>query len=349
MTAETARSSVVAMLSRYDRVRSIKFFGGEPLLNIEAIEAVCALFRERADTPQYRMVTNMTVYNERVRQLLSTNEFSVTASIDGPELVHNHFRKFENGSGSFSKVDANIKKMTADTLQPTTLEVVYGPQHLAQGLSMIDVHKFLEAEYGRKNIIIHAMKLDVSTVLSISDETRRSYLDSIYGISVDYGRFYVLNCVENNTYNWLIRPLGQILSQAQTDSHCGLGVSTLTISASGSLLPCYTLSSRPEFEMCSDIAQATTEDDIRISQVQSTFIASRKSLNPACTDCSILATCKTCPGANLSGNGHLEQPSTEICEYVTGTTEGLMLGLNELASVHGRLDSALHKLETVSV
>jgi uncharacterized protein len=350
MTAELARESTSAMLSRYERINSIKFFGGEPLLNIEAIEAVCSLFRERAARPpRYRMVTNMTVYNERVRHLLNDNNISVTASIDGPEVVHDHFRKFENGAGSFSKVDTNIRRMTADTGQPTTLEVVYGPHHLAQGLSMIDVHKFLETEYGNKNIIIHAMKLDVSTVLSIADDLRHEYLESIYDISVDYGRFYVSNCINNKTFHWLARPLGQILTQTQSDTHCGLGVGTLTVSASGSLLPCYTLSSRPEYEMCSDVTRTTEEDNIRIATIQSSFVSSRKSTNPACTECSIMPTCKTCPGANLSGNGSLERPSQEICDYVAGTTEGIMLGLNDKGSESGHFRDIIKELEAIAV
>ncbi len=350
MSADLARASVTAMLSRYERIDSIKFFGGEPLLNIEAIEAACALFRERSlKPPRYRLVTNMTVYNERVRQLLLDNKISITASIDGPKETHDYYRKFENGSGSFAKVDSNIKKMTAETGQPTTLEVVYGPHHLAQGLSMIDVHKFLEAEYGNKNIIIHAMKLDVSTVLSISDELRREYLESIYSISVDYGRFYVANCVRNKTFNWLARPLGQILSQSQLDAHCGLGIGTLTVSASGSLLPCYTLSSRPEFEMCSDVTRVTEEDSHKIAEIQNSFISNRKTTNPACADCSILLTCKTCPGANLTGSGNLENPSEEICNYVTGITEGIMLGLNDQGSNNVQFSDSITQLEAVAM
>src|SRR6266566_5370594 len=65
MQPDTAVAIVTKCLGLYDNIRLIQFFGGEPLLNIEAIEAVCQYLNSRGDAiPRFVATTNGTLLND---------------------------------------------------------------------------------------------------------------------------------------------------------------------------------------------------------------------------------------------------------------------------------------------
>lgn len=52
--------------------------------------------------------TNGTILDENFAKFFKENNFLIGISIDGPEKLHNYYRKYKNGSGSFKKVMKGI-------------------------------------------------------------------------------------------------------------------------------------------------------------------------------------------------------------------------------------------------
>lgn len=153
MSVTDARRFAAAAATDHTHIGIIKFFGGEPFMNLDAIEAAIEVFDAAAsagelDTrPEYGCVTNMTIATARVLALIKNHDFYVTGSIDGPEDVHDAFRVYGDGRGSWKVVDRNIRRMQAETGNPRSLEAVFGPEHLRRGYTLIDIHQYLIDSY----------------------------------------------------------------------------------------------------------------------------------------------------------------------------------------------------------
>lgn len=135
------------------RELTIEFYGGEPLLNVPALQAATQRVqtlkqnKELPSNTELAMVTNATLVTDSVADFLHENEISVGVSIDGYEEVHNINRKDNKGKGSFAKtvhgykqlVKKGVKCGVSCTLTPEVIQ------------NFDKVLIFLERELGIKN------------------------------------------------------------------------------------------------------------------------------------------------------------------------------------------------------
>lgn len=68
--------------------------------------------------------TNGVLVDERWCQFFKQHGFFVGLSLDGPELLHNHYRKKRSGQGTFDKVMAAVEKLRAYEVPFATLTCV---------------------------------------------------------------------------------------------------------------------------------------------------------------------------------------------------------------------------------
>lgn len=123
MTKETAVMAVeyFANMTKIhgdsEKKKIIHFYGGEPLLNFEAMKAAVERISElkvEGKLPSdciLVMVTNGTLINEDIAIFLSENDVAVGISIDGPEILNNSYRI------SKSKKMSNVFQTTRDAYE----------------------------------------------------------------------------------------------------------------------------------------------------------------------------------------------------------------------------------------
>jgi len=68
--------------------------------------------------------TNGTLIDNNLADFLSENKFLVGVSLDGPEHIHNHYRVFPGGQGTFKKVMNGIKRLKENNTDFNILVVV---------------------------------------------------------------------------------------------------------------------------------------------------------------------------------------------------------------------------------
>ncbi len=109
-TVEFIRKSLIST-SKKNEV-SIVFWGGEPLLNVDIIifivKSLNSLEKENY-TINYMVITNGTIFNEKILFLLKNNNILIQVSIDGRKDVHDSCRHFKSGCGTFEKVINTIE------------------------------------------------------------------------------------------------------------------------------------------------------------------------------------------------------------------------------------------------
>jgi uncharacterized protein len=93
---------------------SIVFYGGEPLLSMDSIVRIAgqagACAADRKLVFDFSLVTNGTLLTPRaVEKLKPLGLRAASVTLDGPREVHNAFRPFKTGKGSFDVIVDNIR------------------------------------------------------------------------------------------------------------------------------------------------------------------------------------------------------------------------------------------------
>lgn len=99
--------------SRESENAAITFYGGEPLLNFKLIKDCVEYIKTIKATDQVSlgMTTNGTVLTNEMVDFLISNQISLLVSLDGPRAVHDRYRVFKNGRGSFNVIINNLSKI----------------------------------------------------------------------------------------------------------------------------------------------------------------------------------------------------------------------------------------------
>lgn len=100
-----------------DHEFEVSLFGGEPTLNVKALEELCDFLENRCryDKLSISIQSNLVYINEKVlnifKRLSKCTTFRIDTSIDGCKTAHDLYRKNKLGEGSYDKVIGNIKKI----------------------------------------------------------------------------------------------------------------------------------------------------------------------------------------------------------------------------------------------
>jgi len=101
--------------------------GGEPtLLGFDFFKRVVDLQKIHADgkTIENGFQTNGVLLDDNWCQFFKDNNFLIGLSIDGPEDIHNHYRRFKGGQPSFGKVMSAIEVLKKHSVEFNTLTVI---------------------------------------------------------------------------------------------------------------------------------------------------------------------------------------------------------------------------------
>jgi len=117
-TADDFISCVKDTISRQEDIREIliTYYGGEPLLSKELIisisERLKSFARDRGLRLKLFLMTNGTLLTkETVKRMKPLGLKEACITLDGPAHIHNSFRPFKNGSGSFDMILKNIREI----------------------------------------------------------------------------------------------------------------------------------------------------------------------------------------------------------------------------------------------
>lgn len=149
MTIDTARNFVNFCINQFDRIDKIIFFGGEPMLNLNAMNFICKKFKEyfyegkSSFIPMFGIITNGTLLTPKILQFIKENISIVTVSIDGPKNVNDANRVFKNGKVSYERIAQFIQTILKETKALVQYESTYTHSHIDVNCSYRDVIKHM--------------------------------------------------------------------------------------------------------------------------------------------------------------------------------------------------------------
>lgn len=112
---------------------TVGFYGGEPLtywqLITDSVEHALRVFGAR--TVAFAVTTNGTTVTREIARYLAQHKFGVTISIDGPKDVHDDFRVYADGRGTFDAAMRGLRHLVEaygpEAERRINLSIVYTP------------------------------------------------------------------------------------------------------------------------------------------------------------------------------------------------------------------------------
>lgn len=316
MDKETALEFVNFCYRELDELECIMFFGGEPLLNWKIVEFICKEFEDRHKdggclNPKFTLVTNGTIYNRAILQMIGKYICSITVSVDGNEDINNYNRVYQNGNGSFLRISNfihYIKKMENVELQ---YEATYTKAHEAKGYTRYDVKSFLTSYFGIKGIVVDEESLGLDCL--------NSSLETITQADILKTNF---ECLPNDFWHILYA-----IATKKPLSFCSIFQDRITISSSGEIYACQLLNGQKN-NIIGDIREVGILDSIYKNHLS--FFD-----NQCCNSCWAKPLCGGCVVQKFYDSKHktlASVPNKAICAKVQKCIESTLVIIYRIRS-----------------
>lgn len=317
----------------------IDFYGGEPLLNFEAIRKTieyCKGIRERRNINfRFLLATNGTLLQKERSEFLIENNVDIAVSLDGSPDVQNTQRPFADGTGSYEVVINNINSLSKDyrerlvgraTFTPYYADVIKTFKFLRNlGFGRIEVCESEKAGYG----------LDSRSRFFFSDKKGLEHLKSVYNkLALFYTREVIKgNLTYDNTYfNRFFKQLSRLYHIQSIIGTCSAGYSLMAVDIDGSIYPCTAFVGIPKFGVGS-VTTGINETKLKA------FLDTKICSNQACNECwvkRICMGCGSCYNLNYFANKTLGKPDNYYCELFRYKTELMIAMISEISQKNPR-------------
>ncbi len=289
------------------RALEVDFFGGEPLLNFDAVKEVVAHGRalEKAHDKQFKftLTTNALGLTDDVIDFLNREMDNVVLSIDGRPEVHDKMRPAPNGAGSFQYVLPKAKKLAdARGQQRYYVRGTFTKHNLD-----FDKDVLFLREAGFEQISIEPVVADAGCDWALSEEDLPEILAAYERLAEQYllcrreGKWF-------NFFHFMVDLAnGPCLRKRITG--CGAGNEYVAVTPQGDLYPCHQFVGRDEFRM------GSVMDDTFDRALQKKFAANHVLSKDDCGKCWARFFCSGGCAANaFAKNGDIGKPYQLECE-----------------------------------
>ena len=280
-------------------------------MNFRVLERLCIDIREicdqkQIDAPILSLVTNGTIINKTILNIIRKYRLRITVSLDGLADINDLLRVYPGGGGSFRRITSNIRTMKQETGQPAAVESTFTSQHLARKFSLIDFMDYLTQELSIHSVHIpliigksfngHGITLsnaNIRNILRIYSEAIHKSIQSL--ITSDIRDTILISYVERYLRHYFgEHPVMPYL--------CSAGIGTLSVTTDGAIYPCFMFINRKEFKLCK-VGEGSVATLMRNKKVFSERIKSRhRGIDRG--------RMLFCAGINYESKGHLTRVSS---------------------------------------
>jgi uncharacterized protein len=281
----------------------IGFFGGEPLLEFELIESVMEMITAHASYDAGRialsLVTNGTIFNDRIAEFLTCNDIELCVSADGPPSVHDRFRLLRGGRPSATTVKETLLKALI-YMPGLAVNAVYGPDTLA---ALAESVRYL-ADLGVRRIFLSP---------DYSADWRTENVDSLGTVYASLGDLYCEYYLRDDPrfVSMLDNKITVMLRGGYDPlERCRMGTGELAFAPSGNIYPCERLVGADDG---STHCLGNVFDGIQPSRMLC-HMKGGGEVNTECVDCGIRDYCMNwCGCSNYFSSGYYDRVGTFLC------------------------------------
>lgn len=282
MTYEIANKIINLILKKVNNIKTVQFFGGEPMIAYKTIMYICDELNARLnETPKFSMVSNFTLLPEEFIEYIRKYKIKITVSLDGPKEINDCLRVYKNNKlSTFQSVKSNINKLRSYGVDISAIECTYTDKHKELGITKSFLNHFFKENF------------DIDTIIFGDEE--KLFENKI--ISEDYEQ--ILKSIKENNIISIDKLIyvRKLFNKSYNEFHCNIGFSSLSFFSNGDIYPCHRFAGTPSYCMGS-----IDDDDVfeleKFTEIRSQLKQISK-LNTNCINCEAQNICFQCP-ANI--------------------------------------------------
>lgn len=255
----------------------VDFFGGEPLMNFNAIKRIVAhgrlLEKTRDKQFKFTLTTNALGLTDEIIAFLNEEMDNVVLSIDGRREVHDAMRPAPNGGGSFDLVLPKAKRLADSRGQ----QRYYVRGTFTRHNLDFDRDVLTLSDEGFEQISVEPVVADDARDYALTEKELPAILETYERLAAAYirrrreGKWF-------NFFHFMVDlKNGPCLKKRLTG--CGAGNEYVAVTPKGDLYPCHQFVGREGFQMGS-VLDGTFDRDI-----QRRFAANHVMAKEACRSC----------------------------------------------------------------
>lgn len=310
MNIDTAERALQVVLNMSNScLSSIKFLGGEPLLNFKVVKYVVERTLELCEernlvVPRFVIVTNGTILNHEHIKFFKKHNFYVLVSMEGMKDIHNFLRPYHSGKGSHRRTEESVQSLVASGID-VAIESVYTKAHIEAGISPLMMISYFEL-LGVRQFVIPPV-IGEWHDLGITNHIKQVITDFREAVT------YCLNSFQSDK-PVLLRGVQFVLdaymNRRRRDYICGAGRNFISVNFDGEVFPCYLLES--EHTSMGNIHDNDFPNQ-RFHNVSRQLWNLIKDNNSTCRKCWAKEICKSCIGSSFQISNKLENPPVWFC------------------------------------
>ncbi|WP_202193065.1 radical SAM/SPASM domain-containing protein [Roseburia faecis] len=313
ISSEFLKKTLDTFFSIFESIGLIQLFGGEPTMNIEAIENAGKYLKEHNYTTQLGLVTNASLITDKFIELVRKYDIKVTVSVD-VKKVHDSLRPFPKDTPSWELIKNNIHKLQCNTSQPSQIEFTYTGVHEKENISICQVLEELKAEYG--DIPVHIAPV-CTTDIKYKLQTRNSFIQSVKTIYKEKESGNYLSYSTLKAYELALK------HKIPFDYFCGAGISTLAVSTRGDIYPCFYFIDNEKFKI-GNVFESKDKIQNQIIEKRNLLYDRPKKKTEKCKNCFVRTVCTGCLGDNYTKTGDPFIPGADHCEMTKKMIEEIL-------------------------
>ena len=301
MPLEVAKKAVDLLLSKSGNKKNVEidFFGGEPMLNFDVVKETVAYAQAEQDKynkeVHFTITTNGTILDEESLEFINKYMDNVVISIDGRKKVHDKFRLYADGRGSYDLAIDNAKKIVAGR---------EGKSYFVRGTFTRDNLDFSNdvkhlASFGFKDISIEPV---TGGEYDLNEEELGKVLDEYERFSKEYAK------QDKYTFYHFNISLYKSPCIYKRLTACGAGFEYGAVTPDGDIFACHRLVGEEEFKMGTvddNVVNIELADRLRDNSVESI---------EECKTCWAKYFCSGgCPATAYFTNGSISEPDKRAC------------------------------------
>ncbi|SHH66210.1 uncharacterized protein SAMN02745135_01570 [Caloranaerobacter azorensis DSM 13643] len=304
MTRTTAKRISDIIISKFSNISNITFFGGEPLLGIDAIEEICKNLSEK--NIAYNIITNLTLIDDKVIEVLNKYNIKITVSVDGPKEINDFNRVFKNGKGTYDVIAKNINILQRKGMIPICIEGTYTENSAAK--------------YTRQQIASMLYDdLSIKTI-SILNEKKSKQENTIQDISINEDELkkevnFTFDNIAANRFIFLddiFLIFSYFFSKTFMHYFCRAGIEFVSININGDIYPCHLYINKVQYNMGNIFSNEDLENENKYTCVRNKMMELNKFKIEKCSKCIARFWCKQCLGSQLTDDGEMKLNFSEF-------------------------------------
>jgi uncharacterized protein len=256
MSPETVRKVLDRIMDLYGEIRTLHFFGGEPLMNSKAIDVAAEYLHLAVSAgrtprmPALAATTNGTWSQPEVLDTLQRWQVALTVSWDGPAEVHNSCRPLTTGEPSSAMLETSLERFDERHI-PYDIECTYNGRHLRNGVSVANLMDFFYARTGKR--IVHIAPAYPAEPGDFEYGRAPDFVDPAI-LAAQYRRATQIS-VENlasgegPVLEFAHRVALRLSERIPCEIECPAFFTQLSVTTDGSVYPCFMFMSEPAFRM----------------------------------------------------------------------------------------------------